>query len=356
MHDPLTQLSRTIASTHTLQIVEFQSNSVFHTALEERFERITRLARQLLRVRIAAITVLDDEKQWFKSVAGWNVSELPRSHSLCAKILGTKEVCVVPDLSEDYRFWDHPLVVQGPKLRFYAGYPLQDRDGQASATFCVFDTTPRTFSPDELQAFIDFGEIAQTELLTDQRNATVSELIAKLGVARRAAMIDPLTKVWNRQGAEHLLDSLLEEGASDSRGLSVCMADIDHFKRINDEFGHPVGDEFLRKLAARLVQALRPSDVVCRVGGDEFLLVLPDVVETDAAAIVDRVHQAASGKPIRTRKGNIETTLSIGYVVVEPTAKVSAGNLIERADQALLLAKQQGRNRVLAAGHGHSAA
>ena len=345
MSDPLTQLSRTIAGTHTLQMVEFQSNTVFHTPLEERFERVTRLARKLLNVSVVAITVLDEEKQWFKSVAGWNVTELPLKLSLCKEALGSGEVCIVEDLTNDHRFWDHPLVVRKPKFRFYASYPLQTADEGSSGSFCILDTMPRTMSGDELQAFIDFGEIAQTELLTDQRNATVTELISKLGVARRAAMLDELTKVWNRQGADHLLRSLLAESKENGKEIAICMLDVDRFKHINDSFGHPVGDDVLRKLASNLVRCLRPSDIVCRMGGDEFMLILPEIDPTEAEHVVSRVHSATSGSPIRTRKGIVTPTLSIGYATTAGDGPPTARELIERADQALLECKQQGRNQ-----------
>jgi len=346
MKDPLDHLTRTIASTHTLQIVEFQANTVFHTPLEERFERVTRLARRLLGVRIAAITVLDEHKEWFKSVAGWNVSELPIDRSLAAKIAGTEQVCVVSDLTDDHRFWDHALVVGAPKFRFFACYPLKDSDENYRATFCVLDTEPRTFTDEDLQAFVDFGEIVQTELLTTQRNATVDELISKLGIARRSALIDPLTKVWNRQGADQILAGLIGTHGSIDGYISVCMVDIDGFKQINDTLGHPVGDEVLRKLAAKFVQCLRPSDIVCRMGGDEFLLILPEVDSMEATGIVDRIHRAISGQPVRTRKGNVATEFSVGYVTTDTHSHIPASLLIEQADQALLACKRQGRNRV----------
>ena len=237
-------------------------------------------------------------------------------------------------------------MVRPPKLRFFACYPLKDSDADYSATFSVFDTTPRTFTEEDSQAFVDFGEIAQTELLTTQRNATVNELISKLGMARRSAMIDPLTKVWNRQGADQILQGLLENRDRVDGYVTVCMLDIDTFKSINDQYGHPVGDEVLRKLAARFVQCLRPSDVVCRIGGDEFLLILPDVDATGAAGVVDRLHLAISGQPIRSRKGDVSAEFSLGYVTADVQSKVPAKELIEQADQALLACKRGGRNRV----------
>jgi GAF domain-containing protein len=141
---------------------------VFYTPLEERFERITRLARRALNVPVAAITCIGGEKQWFKSVAGWAVTELPISHSLCPLTMEENRICVVNDTQADKRTKEHPLVVRKPNFRFYAGYPLQETTGLAVGTLCVFDTKPREFSEEQLCSLHDLGEIARQELLANQ--------------------------------------------------------------------------------------------------------------------------------------------------------------------------------------------
>lgn len=339
-----TRLSRTIAGTQTLRMVELQTNPIFHTPVEERFERITRLARRHLRVRIAGITLLDREKEWFKSIAGWSISELSFEQSLCARIGGQSEPCVVPDMQIDERFKDHPLVAGKPGLRFYASYPLLDIKGAMAATFCLLDTVPHELADEDYQAFLDFGEIAQQELVTDQRNSSVSDLISKLGSARRASMIDPLTKVWNRAGADVLLRALLSRTDDKDVDFTACLIDIDRFKTINDTYGHPVGDEVLRKLAAKFVRVLRPDDIVCRFGGDEFFVILPGLRAEDAVTIVERMRAAASNEPIRTRTGDITFTVSIGYTSTRSSAGVSYGDLLREVDDALLTCKGDGRN------------
>ena len=128
-----TKLSRTIASTATLKIANIHSEDLFYTPLEERFERITRVARRALQVPVAAITLLNDEKQWFKSAAGWGISELPRAHSICRLTIEENRLLTIPSLVDDQRTAQSPIVVSAPRLSSLrglpAGRPAQQRRG-----------------------------------------------------------------------------------------------------------------------------------------------------------------------------------------------------------------------------------
>jgi len=344
------KLSRTLASTATLKLAEMHTIDIFYTPIEERFERITRLARRVLDVPIAAVTLLNNEKQWFKSVSGWEISELPVEASLCAQILAEDRVCIAADTKTDDRFSDHPLVTGPPEFRFYAGYPLHDADGMTAGTFCVFDYKPRQFSSEDTQSLQDLGQMAQRELVADLLTDAQSELIAKLGAARREAMFDVLTRVWNRRGATALLQSTLIKAREQNRDMGICLLDLDHFKSINDKYGHQTGDDVLRKVAATLVSCLRPEDVVCRYGGDEFLLVLPGADEAQAAMIAERTRHAIADTPIHTRDGSLPMSISVGYTALGRDYEIEIEKLVARADDALMVCKREGRNRARLAG------
>jgi len=342
----VTRLSRTIASTSTLKLAGMHIVDVFYTPLEERFERITRLARRALNVPVAAITCLSAEKQWFKSVAGWAVTELPVSHSLCPLTMEENRICVINDTSVDSRVMHHPLVAKKPNFRFYAGYPLQESSGLAVGTLCVFDTKPREFSEEQLCTLHDLGEIARHELLSNQLSDAQSELIAKLGAARREALFDSLTRVWNRRGAAALLRSSLSKAQERDTDISVCLLDVDNFKAINDQLGHPGGDQVLRKLAAMLVSSVRTDDIVCRYGGDEFLLILPETSADDATRIAERARRTVAESPIQTRDGSLTASVSIGLAARHRGMDVSVESLLEQIDQALHACKREGRNQI----------
>lgn len=340
------KLTRTIASTATIKLVNLPGAELVYTPLEERFERLTRLARRALNVPVAAVVLLNDGKQWFKSVAGWNVSELPRNLALCEWAVEERKLHVVANMAEDPRTAKHPFVVGAPKLRAFAGFPLYDRNGAAVGSFCVFDTRPRELTPADERAFLDLAELTQQELQTDDLTKIGAALGAKLSVARREAMMDPLTRLWNRRGANVLLKSALERADREHHPLGIAVLDLDNFKRINDTYGHQTGDELLRKIGARLVGAVRNQDLVFRIGGDEFLLLMVDTDEEVAKRVAERVRRAITEESIPTRAGALPASVSVGLTMRGANERFTVDELLERADTALRRSKTEGRNRV----------
>jgi diguanylate cyclase (GGDEF)-like protein len=341
-----TSLSKTIASTATLKIANIHSQDLFYTPLEERFERITRIARRALHMPVAAITLLNDEKQWFKSAAGWAISELAREQSPCRITADENRVIAIADLAADARTQSLSIVTSAPRFRAYAGHPLVNEHGAVCGTFCMFDLKPREFTPADHQTLTDLALMAQRELLSDRLSDAHAQLTAKLGTARREALMDPLTHLWNRRGASVLLKSSLENADENGTPLTLALLDLDHFKRINDRYGHQSGDEVLRKIASRLLSAVRGEDCVCRFGGDEFLVLMIDTDAKVAARITERIRQAITETAVPTRDGAMPISMSIGYTVRQPRDRTSVEALLERADQALLQSKAAGRNRV----------
>jgi diguanylate cyclase (GGDEF)-like protein len=345
-----TKLTRTIASTATLKIANIHTLDLFYTPLEERFERITRIGRRALQAPVAAITLLNEEKQWFKSAAGWGISELPRSHTLCRFVVDDNRPLTIADTLKDPRSAETPIVQSPPRFRAYAGHPLTDEHGNVCGTFCVFDLKPREFTPGDRQTLADLAAMSQRELLSDRLSDAHSALTAKLSVARREAMMDPLTRLWNRRGASVLLKAAFAAADQHGKPLTLALLDLDNFKRINDGYGHQVGDEVLRKVATRLVSAVRGDDAVCRLGGDEFLILMTDTDASAAARIAERIRRTVTDASVPTRDGVVAISVSIGFTVRTPHSSTAVEALLELADQALLQSKASGRNRVRGAG------
>ena len=146
------------------------------TPHEERFDRITRLAKELFKVEFAGISLMDHERQWYKSTAGVEMTEMPRSVSLCEHTLTEPSALIVRDAAIDPRFQDHVLVVGQPHVRFYAGYPLEAPGGERLGAICLIDPLPRAFSPEEEVLLRDLAVWVQNDLYANQELDRAAEV------------------------------------------------------------------------------------------------------------------------------------------------------------------------------------
>jgi two-component system, cell cycle response regulator len=164
------------------------------------------------------------------------------------------------------------------------------------------------------------------------------------------AVTDGLTGLHNRRYLERHLSMLVQQAAAREKPLSVLILDIDHFKSINDTHGHAAGDEVLREFSRRVRKAVRGIDLACRMGGEEFVVAMPDTDAALAMLVGERLRQKIAGEPFATGDAgvNVNVTVSIGICSLT-SPDDTADELVKRADAALYLAKRDGRNRVVAA-------
>jgi eukaryotic-like serine/threonine-protein kinase len=164
---------------------------------------------------------------------------------------------------------------------------------------------------------------------------------------RRLATIDGLTGLYNRRHFFAEATGQFRVARRYGRPIAAIMIDVDHFKRINDAHGHPVGDEVIRVLARRLRATVRDGDVLCRYGGEEFALLTPETGPT-AEQLAERLRQVVNAEPVPTPVGPLPVTISLGVAHLRE-ADFDLDQLIARADAALYEAKQSGRNRLAVA-------
>lgn len=164
------------------------------------------------------------------------------------------------------------------------------------------------------------------------------------------AIMDGLTQLYNRRYMTTHLDALLKSAAEKEKPLSVLLMDIDFFKSVNDTYGHDAGDEVLKEFSNRMRKNTRGIDLVCRYGGEEFVVVMPDTDHSLAMVVAERIRKKVAEKPFIIHKGRrmIDVTLSIGLATVN-NGNDSQDAILKRADQALYRAKEEGRNRVISA-------
>jgi hypothetical protein len=157
-------LGRTLEETELARHRALQTLNLLDTAPEDRFDRIVALASATLGTSAAAFTVLDGDRQWHKSVVGLRATEIPRSNSFCAVTVLEPAALVVPDALLDERFRNNPLVVSGPQLRFYAGFPIESPSGERIGALCVYDETPRPAEGVDVVLLRELALVLQNEL------------------------------------------------------------------------------------------------------------------------------------------------------------------------------------------------
>jgi diguanylate cyclase (GGDEF)-like protein len=199
------------------------------------------------------------------------------------------------------------------------------------------DYLSKPFDPAELKARLNTGR----RILHLQ-----NELINAREAMRRQATRDQLTGLWNHAAILEVLDRELRRSCREGRSVGIILADLDHFKSVNDTHGHQAGDMALSEGASRILHAMRPYDLVGRYGGEEFLIVLPGCDGDATIKVCERIRQRLAEHPITHEEVSFSVTLSLGCTVYVPPSAVDSGQLIRAADLALYRAKSSGRNRV----------
>lgn len=206
----------------------------------------------------------------------------------------------------------------------------------------VADVIAESSAPDELALRIG------RQLCFARRAEAMRE---QLQSGLRAAVVDPLTGLYNRRYALPFLNRLVDTASHDGRGFAVMVADLDHFKLVNDQYGHAAGDTVLRKVARLLKSNLRCEDMIARIGGEEFMIVMPETTRSEARRMASRLCAAVRDAPvpIASSEAPVHVTVSIGVTIGH--AGGNAANLLDEADRALYGSKSGGRNTVTLSRH-----
>lgn len=193
---------------------------------------------------------------------------------------------------------------------------------------------------------IDGNELLARVRTQIRRKRFQERLRATYEISLSMALTDTLTGLYNRRYFDVHLQKLLQKNESSRKSLGILMMDIDHFKSVNDTHGHGVGDEILKEFAERIQDKLRGFDMVARMGGEEFVALLPDVSEEMAYVVAERLRSAIDDEPFKcsAEGGELHITTSIGGTVVEKGTKAEAVAVMKEADDALYQAKENGRN------------
>ncbi len=271
--------------------------NILDTEPEERFDRLTRMARRMFNVPIALVSLVDEKRQWFKSCIGLDVLETPRDISFCGHAILGNEPFIIPDARNDERFADNPLVTGEPYLRFYAGCPLELPKGHKLGTLCIIDSKPREMDEEDLTLLKDLASMAEKEIL-----------------AYHLATVDDLTSISNRRGFLMIAQKSLNLCKRYNRGATLTYFDLDNFKMINDIYGHDAGDKALQSFALLMRENFRDSDCFGRLGGDEFVVLYTGATKHCTNRAIARLQQAVDMLNTDAPDGY---TLSFSHGIIE---------------------------------------
>jgi len=340
------------------RLAELERYKILDTAPERNYDDLLAIAAAICDTPMGSVTLVADDRQWFKARRGIAATETSRDVAFCGHaILNPDDMLVVSDALHDERFHDNPLVTGEPRIRFYAGAPLIT-NGQATGTLCVMDHKPRELTPFQRQTMVSLSrqvaalfelraayrdlkhhlnerrwyeeKLEAYHALLEEQNAELSEL----------SKTDALTGLPNRRAFNAALNAAIQNASQQHRPMCVAVLDVDHFKTVNDLHGHPAGDAALAAIAAALRAQVGNSGFAARSGGEEFAVILPNAALADAELQCEFMRQAvqdlAQGFPV---------TISIGVTEFRPVGDDAAA-MYARADAALYAAKRNGRNRV----------
>jgi diguanylate cyclase (GGDEF)-like protein len=297
--------------------------------------RVSQLVTGLVGASACSIMLLDEERSRLLGKAAYGLERddvgalsFRVGDGVAGWVAETGEPALIADVTEDERFVELPG--SSHRIRSLTCVPLISR-GQLVGVMTATAPGAGAFDEEHLELL---GFVAAT-MAVDIQNVLL----------RRLAITDQLTGLYNREYLHRHLSAVAGEADLSGEPLSAVMIDIDHFKRVNDEHGHDVGDAVLIEVAARLRGAVRGRDSLIRYGGEEILAVLPG--SDEAAAVAERMRRRLEADPIRVSGRDIEVRISAG--VARHRAGEILSDVIRRADRALYRAKAAGRNRVCAA-------
>jgi two-component system cell cycle response regulator len=207
------------------------------------------------------------------------------------------------------------------------------------------DYLTKPFHPDELRARLRAGK-----RILDLEDS----LLITRDLLQYKALHDPLTELWNHGAILDRLNQELTRARREHQSLGVVMLDTDHFKGVNDVFGHPVGDQVLKEIARRMLSSVRSYDGVGRYGGEEFLVLLPACDLAGARERAEHLRAAIAERPIETSEGPVPLTASLGVLSTASWPEADGASILRAVDAALYRAKAEGRNRIVVAAPQHS--
>lgn len=328
------------------RLASVKGMQLLSTPAEETFDRITRITQRIFKTPTVFISIFADTYVELKSKIGIETERMPRHGSMCNHVVYSGETILIEDARKDARFKDNEACKE-LNIRFYAGRPLRNSDGFIVGTLCVSDHRSRKITEEERETIDAIGHWVESVFEARGLSKAMENLLTELDEVRRDSMMDSLLHIWNRGAIMDILKREADQAHRQKTCVAVMMADMDHFKQINDTYGHHIGDAALSAAVKALRHELRSYDSVGRYGGEEFLIILPDISRDDACMLADRLRGAVETFIADIEGHLVNCTVSIGVSTADfRLGRQDVEQKVIDADQALLRAKTNGRNRI----------
>lgn len=325
---PVASGARLSAALHNGErIAALNAEGLLDGAPEPIFDRFARLAARVAGVPTALVSLVTDARQVFAGLCGlaepWaDARQTPLSHSFCQHVVANGAPLVVEDARRDPVLSTN-LAISDLDVVAYAGFPVSSPTGHVLGSLCAIDSRPRVWHAAQLEALADVALLVGNEL--ERR-----DLVRRLAIDARN---DALTGMANRRAWEQELPSALRRAERLGHSLSVVLIDLDRFRDFNERHGHPAGDVALREIGMRWHGQIRDIDLLARIGGEEFGLLLPGCDAEAALETVDRL------------RADMPEGLTASAGIVAWAIPLTAEQFLAEADRALYRAKSDGRDR-----------
>ncbi len=328
------------------------SYEILDTRPEQEYTDLVEFAAEIFKVPLASISLVDSDRVWFKAQTGYDVDQVPRDFTFCSQTILSSKPLIIHNTRADAATAKMGIVTNAPYIQFYMGVPLISEDGQCIGVLSVANSEPMKPGKFQKQALTQLANACSTllELRRARLQLENQQLLVKGYKEQIAAMhaevanlsrTDELTGLWNRKSLTYELGKELSRSRRTGSTFALLKLDLDNFSGVNDKHGREYADETLRSLGNLLREATRDTDLCCRYGGDEFMILMPNTDRAKANLVANRIKTN-----LRNMEGVFEPmTASIG-VAVALAAQATVDDILDLANKSMLNAKQQGGNSI----------
>jgi len=300
-----------------LRLETLRNLKILDTDPEERFDRVTRLAKRIFGTEIALVSLVDSDRQWFKSYQGLDVTETPREVSFCGHAILDDSVMVVSDTLADERFRDNPLVTANPSIRFYAGCPLSAPDGRKVGTLCVIDAKPRETSEEDIALLEELGQLVEEEL-------AMADMMHD----------DPVTGLSNSLGFSQVAEYLLAMCVRTESPATLMLFRVANQNVITGFMGQEEGDRAAIEVTQLLMAGFRDSDIIGRLTHDAYAVLMAGASIENVEVARERIQAAIDGRNLRGET-DYELDIEMTAVTYAPDRHSDVSALITDAEDQL---------------------